>query len=1154
MLPKNPAVTPDSVLTTAEFLARLRSADVRIWADGAKVRCSAPEGILTPALQGELARRKAEILALLHESGSGLESTLPGLTRVPRQGDPPLAFAQRRLWFLDQLQAGTSAYTIGFRWRLRGQLDVKSLTNALTELVRRHEALRTTFASRNGEPVQRIGQAPRATLKTIRVGRVPAAERDQIAQRIVDDEVNRPFDLARGPLFRAVLIRFEPEEHELLVSAHHIVADGWSLAIIAEELAALYEGYLAGRPSSLPDPPLQYADFALWQHQRLQGEALDRDVRYWKRQLAGVPQLLNLPTDRPRPTMPGYRGARRAWSRSRGGWEGLTRLKKLAGDEGCTPFMALLAAFQALLARYTGQSDIVVGTPIAGRTRPEIERLVGSFVNTLALRTDVSGNPSFRDLLRRVRDVALSAYAHQDLPFEKLVEILQPRRDTSHSPIFQVMLAFQNVPAGHPDLSGLDVTPLDIGLGSAQFDITLHLYERWDGLTAVAEYDTELFDEWRIDQLMGHFHTMLEGIVEDPDCPIALLPLLTEAERERAPGGWTATTSDQAGGRCLHRFFEDRVAQSPNAVAVSSEGWTLTYAELNRRANQLAHHLARAGVGPEVLVGVCTDRSSEMIVALLAVLKAGGAYVPLDPGFPPERLKFMVEDGGVGVLLTQARLCNRVTVPGPRTICLDSDWEAIAQHPSDDLHTEVAPDNLMYVIYTSGSTGQPKGVEVTHRSVVNVLRALAADFALTERDVLVAVTTLSFDIAVLELLLPLMIGARVELVESTVAADGKALAALLPQVRATVMQATPTTWRMLVQAGWPGDPELQILCGGEMLSRELADQLLARGSKVWNLYGPTETTIWSTLHRVQPGTEPIPIGRPLANTETSVLDAHRQPVPTGVPGELHIGGVGLARGYRNRSDLTRERFVPHPFRADDVTYRTGDLVRMRPDGTLEFLGRLDDQVKVRGFRVELAEIEVTLRRHPAIAEAAVVVHESNADDGSLVAFVVPHDASSPSTEDLREFVRTKLPSYMVPSRISILDRLPITPNGKVDRRVLASQVVNGRSEDTGADPAGSPRRPMELALAAVWQELLGLERVGVYDNFFDIGGHSLLCMRVIARIEERFGVRLRPVDFMLQNLGQLATVCEERARLDRGRPGDGGVRRWLGALLRPLHR
>ncbi len=1123
-------------MTTAEFIAHLRTLDIRVSVDGERLRCSAPKGMLTDGLREELAARKAEILAWLpanvdghditarapaadgyHEPLSvaqqrlgvmhplqpggvayhiagGIRAQGSGPARIPREGDLPLSFAQQRLWFLDQLEPGTSAYTIAARRRLHGPLDFPALASACTALVRRHETLRTTFTSKDGEPVQRVADPEPVTLGIVDLERHAAADRDRVAWQIVREEAQRPFDLARGPLFRPVLLRLEPDEHELLVSVHHIVADGWSLGILARELDALYEASVAGRPSPLPELPIQYADFALWQRRWLTGEVLETQRQYWRKQLGGRPAPLELPTDHPRSSRPTCAGASHDFTLPH---PLADRLRELSRRERATPFMTLLAGFKALLARYTGQEDIVVGTAVANRHYVELEPVIGLFANTLVLRTDLAGDPTCRELLARVRETCLDAYAHPDMPFEKLVEELQPERVLGQNPLFQASFVWQDAATG-ADLAFVTV--------ASPFDLTLFVCAGTDGtLSATIQYKRDLFEPETIARLVGHYCTLLEGVAADPDRRLSALALLSDAEAHQLLIEWNATNVPGAAEETVPRLIEAQAAQTPEAIAVSFEGQPINYRELNRRANRLAHHLRRLGVGPSVLVGVFVERSAEMLIAVLAVMKAGGAYVPLDPAYPADGLEFMLQDARVPVLVTQEGLLDRLALPAElRAVCVDRDARHIDAERESDLEGGPGADDLAYVIYTSGSTGWPKGVQIAHRSLTNLLAAFRATPGITASDVFVSVTTLSFDIAGLELFLPLVTGAHLVIASREVAADPARLMALMAEAKGTVMQATPTTWCMLLEAGWGNAAGLTILCGGEALPSELAARLLGTGASVWNVYGPTETTIWSTIHRVDAADDPVPIGRSIANTRVYVLDRHLRPVPIGVPGELWIAGDGLARGYGNRPQLTAERFVMHRLSEtlEERLYRSGDLVRWRGNGTLEFLGRLDDQVKVRGYRVELGEIEATLARHPHVREAAAVARRTTDGERRLVAYVVgngPVDA-----HDLREFLGSKLPDYMIPAAFVALDRLPLTANGKVDRQALPEPEASAGTVDSSAEPCDE----LERQLVKLWQDVLSVGPVGIRDNFFDLGGHSLLAVRMFAQLQEQLRVTL----------------------------------------------
>jgi amino acid adenylation domain-containing protein len=972
-----------------ELLSRLRNAGISLKAEDGQLRIQAPAGALTPALREELLSQKTVVIDLLKEACIADRFPSQAIPRIERRESLPLSFAQERLWFLDRLVPDSAVYNVPMGFRLVGALDVLALQRCLREVLHRHEPLRTHFETVQGRPVQVVEPAASLEMPLVDLRGLPESAREPEARRLCMKEAQRSFNLGHDLMLRASLFRLGETKHILFVNMHHIASDGWSRGLLFRELRSLYGAFVEGKPSPLPELPVQYADFAAWQRECLQGEVLEKELSYWRKQLEGASALLELPTDRPRPATQSYRGALMQCELPK---PLSVALGELSRCEGATLFMTLLAAFQTLLSRYTGDDVILVGSAIAGRNRTEIEPLIGFFVNTLVLRGDLSGNPSFRALLARTREVALGAYAHQDLPFERLVEELHPERNLSHSPLFQVMFLLQNAPQEAAQLPGLEVTPIVLDSGTSKFDLTLFVTEREGALQAVAEYNTDLFEAETIRRMLGHYQILLEGIVSDPEQRLSDLPLLTSAERHQLLVEWNQTQQDYPRKKSVHELFEEQVERTPEATAVIFEDKQLTYRQLNERANQLAHHLQKLGVGPDTLAGICVERSLEMVVGLLGILKAGGAYVPLDPAYPKERLAFMIEDAGMAVLLTQTSLL--ASLPGEQlgVLCIDRAWDVIGAEGRENLPAASVPENLAYVIYTSGSTGRPKGVMVQHGAVVNFLHSMRQEPGLNTQDTLLAVTTLSFDIAGLEIFLPLSVGAQVVVASREVASDGALLSAELERTSATVMQATPATWRLLLESGWKGNRELKILCGGEAMPRELADQLLDRCGSLWNMYGPTETTIWSAVLKVQAGGAIVPIGRPVANTSIYLLDTQLDPVPIGVVAELHIGGVGLARGYLHREELTREKFIPDPFNCSSGArlYKTGDLARYLPDGTIECLGRLDHQVKIRGFRIELGEIETTLNRHPAVMTAAVLASEDNAGDKRLIAYVVPN--------------------------------------------------------------------------------------------------------------------------------------------------------------------
>jgi amino acid adenylation domain-containing protein/thioester reductase-like protein len=1045
---------------------------------------------------------------LLEDDDIELPQTLT-ISRRENSDPAPLSYAQARLWFLDQLESGSGTYNTGGAVRLVGVLDVAALAASLNEIVQRHEILRTRFAIANGQPVQVIAPTLAVTLPVVDLQQLPDRERDAEVQRLAIQAAEQPFDLTNGPLLRVTLLKLGETEHVLLVTIHHIVFDAWSRGVLIRELATLYENFSRGKYSPLPELPIQYADFAHWQRQWLQGEVLEQQLTYWKQKLAGAPPVLELPTDRPRPTVQTFRGSTQFFELS----ASLTqKLKQFSQQQGVTLFMTLLAAFQTLLYRYTNQADICIGSPIANRNRPQIEPLIGFFVNTLVLRTDLSGNPSFQQLLGRVRQVALDAYAHQDLPFEMLVEQLQPERSLSYTPLFQVMFSLENAAAEPLALPGLTFDPLEIAIDIAKFDLTLSMEETERGLKGRLEYSTDLFEARRITRTIGHFQNLLEGIVAAPERRISEFPLLSESERHQLLVEWKDTQSDYPHDKCIHQLFEAQVERSPDAVAVVFEDEKLTYQELNSRANQLAHYLQKLGVGPEVLVGICVERSLEMVVGLLGILKAGGAYVPLDPAYPKERLAFMLEDAQVSVLLTQQRLVEMLPPYQAKVICLDKDWEAIAVHNQSNPSSEVTSHNLVYVIYTSGSTGKPKGAMNTHRGLCNRLLWMQDAYQLTTADRVLQKTPFSFDVSVWEFFWPLLCGARLVVAQPGGHQDSAYLVKLIASQQITTIHFVPSMLQIFLE-----EPSLgacnclkRVICSGEALPFALQERFFARlDAQLHNLYGPTEASIDVTFWdcRRQSDFPIVPIGRPIANTQIYLLDRHLQPVPIGVPGELHIGGDGLARGYLNRPDLTSERFIPNPFsdKPGARLYKSGDLARYLPNGEIEYLGRIDHQVKVRGFRIELGEIEAVLSQHPAVRENVVVLRDDELGDKRLVVYLVHQPEQALTITELRSFLKEKLPEYMVPSVFVQLEALPLTPNGKVDRHALPAPEQT-RPEQEAVYVA--PRTPLEQQLAEIWAQVLGLEKVGIHDNFFDLGGHSLLITQLLAQVRDTFKVNL----------------------------------------------
>lgn len=1073
----------------------------------------------------------------------------------------PASFAQRRLWFLHQLEPDSPAYNVPTVLSLKGKLDVAALERSLETVVARHETLRTTFRVDDRDLVQVIAPESALTLPVEDCPAGPPETQQQEVARLVQQETRRPFDLERGPVLRARLIRVDSDEHLLVLVVHHILYDGWSAGVLSRELGECYRAYSSGEAPRLPELPVQYADYAVWQREWLAGGLYDEQLAYWRGQLAGAPALLELPTDFPRPKARSHRGAAERLLIPKQVMDGLLALGK---QESATLFMTLLAGFQLLLSRYSGQDDIVVGTPIANRTRSELEHLIGFFVNTLALRTDLSGDPSFRELLRRVRGVALGAYAHQDLPFEKLVEELRPDRVQDRNPLFQAMLVLQNAPRARLALPGVTLRSRPGQSATSKFDLTLTVHQTAQGLTASLGYDTDLFRPATITRMLGHLSRLLQAVAASPDQRLSAISLLDGEERHQVTVGWNQTDRPFPADRCVHQLFETEAAGRPDAAAVEDGERCLTYGELNRRANRLARYLRRRGVGPDVRVGVALERSADLIVALLAVLKAGGAYVPLDPSYPPERLRFMLEDAGVSVLLTVAGVVP-FSPEALAVVRLDSDRGGIEGESDHDLESRTSTEHLAYVMYTSGSTGMPKGIAIPHRAVARLV--CNADYVqLTASDRVAQVSNASFDAATFEIWGALLNGARLIVVPRDVTLSPAGLAAEIRERRISAMFLTSALFAQLVNEIPDALRSVRhLLFGGEAVDPGAVRRALAEGppERLLNGYGPTEVTTFATWHlvrQVADGARTVPIGRPITNTRAYVLDQRLQPLPVGVPGELYLAGPGLARGYLGRPALTAERFVPDPFAIEPGgrLYRTGDRVRWSADGTLEFLGRIDSQVKLRGFRIEPGEIETVLGQHAMVRECAVTLRDDLPGGRGLVAYVVPRSTSTNGTgapagrisagervfvSELRDHLLARLPEYMIPSAFVVLHALPLTSNGKLDRRSLPRP--DGVS--TAADSSfTAPRTPVEGALARQWQELLGVQRVGLEDNFFQLGGHSLLAVRLFSEIERAFGRRL-PLStlFRAPTLGQLAEVLSQDPGVESGsglallKPGDG---------------
>ncbi len=1082
--------------TTNEFLSHLRSLNVQLTADGDRLRFNAPAGAVTPALRDELAARKSEILRFLKEAKAATAAQPPPIARIARDGELPLSFAQQRLWLLNQLEPGGITYSIPALFRFKGSVNLEAFEWSFTEIVRRHEVLRARFLNEHGRPVQKIAPPEPFKIAIQDLQSLPASERQKEADRLAYVDATTPFDLTQAPQMRVTLIRLAADEQVLLLNMYHIASDGWSFGVLVRELTALYNARLKSQPSPLAELPIQYVDFAVWQRQWLQGEVLQGQLDYWKERLSGSIPALQLPTDRPRPAVQTFNGGNFPLLIPTTLYDAV---KALSQREDVTPFMTVLAAFKILLHRYSNQEDILIGTPIANRNRAEIEGLIGFFVNMLVMRTDLSGNPTFRELARRVRDTAFGAYQHQDLPFEKLVEELHPERDVSRTPFFQVMFVLLNTPMQPLELPGLAPSHLEFHNGAAKFDLSVYFEETPQGLSGWFSYNSDLFDEATMSRMAAQLNTLLTGIVANPEQRIADLPLLPEAERKLVLDEFNATRAEFPQGQCLHQLFEEQVERTPDATALVFDTERLTYRELNRRANQLAHHLRELGVGPETFVGVCMKRSTPMIVALLGILKAGGAYVALDPEYPRERLAFMRQDSNMLALLTQQSLVNELSLAkgSGKIICLDTDWDAISRESDLNPPGAGSANNLAYVIYTSGSTGRPKGVAIEHHSPVVLMHWARGVYSDEELSGVLAATSICFDLSVFEIFVPLSWGGKVILAENALA-----LPNLPARQEVRLVNTVPSAITELLRVRGVASSVQTVNLAGEPLTARLTQQIYALPHirKVYDLYGPSEDTTYSTFTLRRPD-GPATIGRPLANTQVYLVDRHLRPTPLGVPGELCISGEKLARGYLNQPELTAQKFIPNPFSSQpgERLYRTGDLARYLPDGNIEFLGRMDHQVKIRGFRIELGEIESVLSKHPAVRETVVLAREDAPGEKRIVAYVVGHPGQTVTVSELRTHLKEKLPEYMVPSAFVQLPALPLTPNGKLDRKALP--VPDGARPELGAAYT-APKGEVESTLVEIWQKLLRVDRVGVNDNFFDLGGHSLLVVQAHSKLCE----------------------------------------------------
>ena len=1064
-----------------------------------------------------------------HVSNKGGEQ---GLIAQRPLGEPvPLSFCQQQIWLHEQLAGEIPFYNETITIYRQGPLDAAVLERCFIEIIRRHEIWRTTFETPGGEPVQIVHPTPNKFCFPIVDLRNASEEgREAEAKRLATEDARRPFDLKGGPLLRVFVVHMAEEQYRLYLTFHQIIFDAiTAYRVFLPELTKLYEAFSLGKPSPLPETRIQYGDFSYWQRREFSKKFDSEHVAHWQRQLSGELPVLQWPTERPRPSIETHRGAIHRFTFPR---DLIRDLRELSQREGTSLYMVLLAGFVAVLHRYTAQEDIILASLTAGRKQTELESLLGYFVNPLALRINVSGNPTFRELQSRVRSVVLDALAHEEVPFGEILRQIQFKQDPSRNPIFQIIFSQQPRLADIPP--GWSLVTEEISNGGSKVDLVIVVDDRGEEISGPITYNPDLFQESTITRMVGHWETLLKAVCVNIDQPVARLPILTEAERNQILFEWNATHADYPNNICLHELIETQAEQTPDAEAVIYNEQRLTYRQLNARANQLAHRLRELGAGPEVLIGICMERSIEMVVALLGVLKAGAAYLPLDPEYPKERLRIILDDSRPIVLLTQQRLLTQLPPCDLKVIALDSEWNQIASQSSSNPTRLAGPDNVAYAIYTSGSTGRPKGVLNIHRGIVNRLIWMQDAYSLTPDDRVLQKTPYGFDVSVWEFFWPLISGAALVIAKPGGHKDPDYLLALIQREKVTTTHFVPSMLQVFLEVdGLEACHNLKrVICSGEALPYEVQKRFFARlQAELHNLYGPTEAAVDVTYWQCRPdsGDPIVPIGRPIANVQIYLLDENLQPVPIGVAGQLHIGGVALARGYLNRRELTAEKFIPDPFSAQPGgrLYKTGDLARYRADGNIEYLGRIDDQVKIRGFRIELGEIEAVLHEHPLVREARVVVHEDISGDRRLAAYIVCAEKADSGLQQLREYLSDKLPNYMVPAIIK-LEKLPLTANGKLDRRALPPPELSKKQDTPVEETRDGSRDAVEQVLAEVWTEVLGIQEIGNYDNFFDLGGHSLTAIQVVARVKTRLGLQIKPRQLAFQTLAQLAAVCKEQ--------------------------
>jgi amino acid adenylation domain-containing protein len=1118
--------------TIASILEEARRLGITLYVDEGRLRYRAPEGALNDTLRAQITAHKEGLLSVL-SNGNGSVSSEPLLARRQQSGDEriTLSFGQERLWFLYQMDPANPFYNLNTAARLMGALDIDALERSINEIISRHEVLRTRFQTFDGQPFGVVDSTLELTIEVTNLLGLPPAEREPEALKFSSEYFQRPFDLGHGPLIRASVLKLGERNYLLLLSMHHIIFDGWSIGILFRELASLYESYSARKPGALPELPLQYSDFALWQRQWLQGETLKNHLTFWKDYLSGANAILDLPADHPRPQAQSFRGARQSFripSRVAG------PIKSLTQQERATLFAVLLSAFQTLLYRYTNQEDITIGTPVANRNRVEIESLIGFFVNTVAIRTDLSGNPTFRQLLARVRETMLEVQPHQEIPLERVIEEVRPRRELNRAPLFQVMFVLQNAPLPQLKIADLTLEPTEIDNRTAKFDLTLYMRETGQELVGSLAYNTDLFESTSIARMIACFQNLLESVAANADQPLLKLALLTAAQRQQLLTEYNQTDETYLCDRLPHQLFEAEAGARPDALALVYEKQNLTYEELNKKANQLAHYLRSMGVGPEVPVGICMEPSVDTIIGILGIIKAGGAYVPIDPSLPKERADFILDDARAPVLLTRQNLLDKFSGCKARVIDVDADRQAIAGCSDRNPGGDAGPDNLIYIIFTSGSTGTPKGVAIEHRQLLNYIYAVRQRLQLPFPASYATVSSIAADLGNTCIFPSLCFGGSLHIISPDRASDPYALAEYFQEHDIDCLKIVPSHLSALLTSAQSEHliPRKRLILGGESSGWNLIEKLraLAPHCMIFNHYGPTESTVGvltcKAEERLSDESATVPIGRPIGNVKVYLLDRYLEPVPIGIPGELYIGGLGLARGYFNRPQLAAEKFIPNPFSHEPGArlYRTGDLAHYGPSGNIEFLGRVDDQVKIHGFRIELGEIEAVLDQHSSIRESLVTTYDALGAK-AVAAYIVFNGEAEVAIADLRSYIRKRLPEYMIPSAFVTLDSLPRLPNGKINRKALPAPDHTTPEAKTAYEP---PVSSVEEELAEIWIKLLGVERIGIRDNFFDHGGHSLLATQLVARIYDAFQVSipLRSI-FEKNTIVELALVIEE---------------------------